>query len=96
MFKGEKRMKYEEIKKQIGLRLEEVEKITKEKTEKEAILREQIDEKLKLLVNGGYSKNESYMLLTGKACDWRTLKRWHSGELITIRSYQKLFTLIEE
>ena len=89
-------MKYDEIKKQIGLRLEEVEKITKEKAEKEAVLREQIDEKLEMLINGGFSKDESYKLLSGKVCDFRTLKRWHAGELITIRSYQKLFTLIEE
>ena len=38
-------MKYEEIEKQIGLRLKEVEKITKERAEKENILREQIDKK---------------------------------------------------
>jgi len=89
-------MKYEEIKEKIGLRLEEVEKITKEKNEKEAILREQIDEKSKMSMKAGYSKNESYMLLTGKVCDWRTMKRWHSGELITINTFNKLIKLLEE
>lgn len=89
-------MKYEQIKEQIGLRLEEVKKITKEKAQKEAILRKQIDKKLKMLMNGGFSRNESYKMLSGKVCDFRTLKRWHTGELITIRSYQKLITLIED
>jgi len=89
-------MKYEEIEKQIGLRLEEVEKITKERAEKENILREQIDKKYKMLTDAGFGRRESYKMLSEKACDYRTLMNWHSGEKMKTGSYKKLIILIEE
>ena len=49
-------MKYEEIERQVSLRFAEIEKITKERLKKENILRKQIDKKLKMLMNGGFSK----------------------------------------
>jgi len=89
-------MKYEEIEKQIGLRLEEVEKITKERVKKENILREQIDKKYKMLTDAGFGRQESYKMLSGKVCDFRTLMNWHAGEKMRTDSYKKLIILIED
>ena len=88
-------MKYKEIEKQITLRFAEIEKITKERAKKENTLRKQIDKKLEMLINGGFSKDESYKMLSGKVCDFRTLKRWHTGTTLRSNSVNKLFTLIE-
>tara|TARA_Y100001938_G_C7844331_1_gene307652 strand:+ start:199 stop:468 length:270 start_codon:yes stop_codon:yes gene_type:complete len=89
-------MKYEEIEKQITLRFAEIEKITEERLKKENILRKQIDRKLEMLVNGGFSRDESYKMLSGKVCDFRTLKRWHTGITLRSNTINKLFSLIEE
>ena len=89
-------MKYKEIEKQITLRFAEIEKITKERLKKENILRKQIDKKLEMLMNGGFSRDESYKMLSGKVCDFRTLKRWHTGTTLRSNSINKLFTLIED
>tara|TARA_Y100001972_G_C7422400_1_gene218134 strand:+ start:199 stop:468 length:270 start_codon:yes stop_codon:yes gene_type:complete len=89
-------MKYEEIEKQITLRFAEIEKITEERLKKENILRKQIDRKLEMLVNGGFSRDESYKMLSGKVCDFRTLKRWHTGMTLRSNTINKLFSLIEE
>ena len=86
-------MKYKEIEKQITLRFAEIEKITKERAKKENTLRKQIDKKLEMLINGGFSKDESYKMLSGKVCDFRTLKRWHTGTTLRSNSVNKLFTL---
>ena len=88
-------MKYEEIERQVSLRFAEIEKITKERAKKENTLRKQIDKKLEMLINGGFSKDESYKMLSGKVCDFRTLKRWHTGTTLRSNSVNKLFTLIE-
>ena len=88
-------MKYEEIERQVSLRFAEIEKITKERAKKENTLRKQIDKKLEMLINGGFSKDESYKMLSGKVCDFRTLKRWHTGTTLRFNSVNKLFTLIE-
>ena len=88
-------MKYKEIEKQITLRFAEIEKITKERAKKENTLRKQIDKKLEMLINGGFSKDESYKMLSAKVCDFRTLKRWHTGTTLRSNSVNKLFTLIE-
>ena len=88
-------MKYKEIEKQVSLRFAEIEKITKERAKKENTLRKQIDKKLEMLINGGFSKDESYKMLSGKVCDFRTLKRWHTGTTLRSNSVNKLFTLIE-
>ncbi len=89
-------MKYEEIERQVSLRFAEIEKITKEKAKKENTLRKQIDKKLEMLINGGFGKDESYKMLSGKVCDFRTLKRWHTGTTLRPSSINKLFTLIED
>ena len=89
-------MKYEEIEKQITLKFAEIEKITEERLKKENILRKQIDRKLEMLVNGGFSRDESYKMLSGKVCDFRTLKRWHTGMTLRSNTINKLFSLIEE
>ena len=89
-------MKYEEIEKQITLKFAEIEKITEERLKKENILRKQIDKKLEMLVNGGFSRDESYKMLSGKVCDFRTLKRWHTGMTLRSNTINKLFSLIEE
>ena len=78
------------------MKFEEIEKLTKERSEKANILRKQIDRKLKMLKEGGFSKDESYKMLTAKVCDFRTLSRWHKGETLRPNSLNKLFTLIEE
>ena len=88
-------MKYEEIERQVSLRFAEIEKITKERAKKENTLRKHIDNKLEMLINGGFSKDESYKMLSGKVCDFRTLKRWHTGTTLRSNSVNKLFTLIE-
>ena len=88
-------MKYVEIERQVSLRCAEIEKITKERAKKENTLRKQIDKKLEMLINGGFSKDESYKMLSGKVCDFRTLKRWHTGTTLRSNSVNKLFTLIE-
>tara|TARA_R100001224_G_scaffold111211_1_gene90838 strand:- start:212 stop:490 length:279 start_codon:yes stop_codon:yes gene_type:complete len=89
-------MKFEEIEKQVALRFEEIKKLTKERSEKENTLRKQIDKKLEMLMNGGFGKHESYKMLSGKVCDFRTLERWHTGTTLRPSSINKLFTLIEE
>tara|TARA_R100000655_G_scaffold80611_1_gene120039 strand:+ start:386 stop:664 length:279 start_codon:yes stop_codon:yes gene_type:complete len=89
-------MKFKEIERQVALKFEEIEKLTKERSEKANILRKQIDRKLEMLMDGGFSKDESYKMLSGKVCDFRTLSRWHKGETLRSNSVNKLFTLIEE
>ena len=49
-----------------------------------------------MLMNGGFGKHESYKMLSGKVCDFRTLERWHTGTTLRPSSINKLFTLIEE
>jgi hypothetical protein len=78
------------------MKFKEIEKHTKERSEKANILRKQIDRKLEMLMDGGFSKDESYKMLSAKVCDFRTLRRWHKGETLRSNSVNKLFTLIEE
>ena len=89
-------MKFKEIERQIALKFEEIEKLTKEKSEKGNILREQINKKLKMLMDAGYGKDQSYKMLCGKIVDFRTLRRWHEGDTLNPTTFDKLITLIEE
>ena len=89
-------MKYEEIEKQIAMKFEEIEKRVKERKEIERVLRKQIDKKLKMLTDGGFAKEESYKMLSGKAVDFRTLRRWHRGETMRTTTFYKIASLVEK
>ena len=78
------------------MKFEEIKKRVVERNKKELILREQIDKKLQMLIDGRFSKDESYKMLAGKIVDFRTLKRWHTGTIMRTNSFNKLVKLIEE
>ena len=89
-------MKFKEIERKIALKFEEIEKLTKERSKKGNMLRQQIDKKLQMLMDGGFGKEQSYKMLCGKIVDFRTLKRWHEGETLNPTTFDKLMSLIEE
>ena len=78
------------------MKYKEIEKRVKEKNELERVLREHIDKKLKMLMDGGFGRQESYKMLSGKVVDFRTLMRWHTGETKRSNTFYKLAGLIEE
>tara|TARA_R110002110_G_scaffold5955_1_gene30129 strand:- start:252 stop:494 length:243 start_codon:yes stop_codon:yes gene_type:complete len=78
------------------MKYEEIEKRVKEKNELERVLRKHIDKKLKMLMDGGFGKQESYQMLSGKVVDFRTLMRWHTGETMRPSTFEKLMGLIED
>ena len=78
------------------MKYEEIEKLVTERNELEIKLREQLNEKLKMLMDANYSENESYRLLANKLLDYRTLKDWHTGKIMKASSYEKLMKLLED
>tara|TARA_Y100001973_G_scaffold24482_1_gene36575 strand:+ start:65 stop:313 length:249 start_codon:yes stop_codon:yes gene_type:complete len=77
------------------MKYEEIKKLVAKRNELEVKLRKQIDEKLKMLLDVSYSKDQAYKLLAGKNLDFRTLKLWHAGKEMKPSSYDKLMCLIE-
>ena len=55
------------------MKYEEIEKLVKERKETENKLRKQLDKKHKMLIDGGYGKDQAYRMLVGHVIDWRTL-----------------------
>lgn len=78
------------------MKYEEVKKLVAERKELELKLREQIDEKLSMLMDAGYRRDHAYKMLASKIVDYRTLKLWHTGETMKPTTYDKLMGLIEE
>jgi hypothetical protein len=78
------------------MKYEEINKLVAKRNDLEVKLRKQIDEKLKMLMDVRYSKDQAYRLLAGENLDFRTLKLWHTGEAMKPSSYDKLMGLIEE
>jgi len=78
------------------MKFKEIEKLANERKEKEIKLREQLDKKLQMLMDGGFGKDQSYKMLCEKLVDFRTLKRWHEGETLNPNTFDKLMSLIED
>ena len=78
------------------MKYEEIEKLANERKETELKLREQVDKKIKMLMDAGYAKQQSYRMLVGKVVDFRTLMRWHEGDTMRPFTIDKLKDLIEE
>ena len=80
----------------MAMSFEEVEKLANEIKETELKLHEQVDKKIKMLIDSGYSRDQAYRMLVGKVVDYRTLMRWHTGETMRPHTINKLKSLIEE
>ena len=78
------------------MKYEEIEKLVKERKETENKLRKQLDKKHKMLIDGGYGKDQAYRMLVGHVIDWRTLRRWHEGDTMRPFIIDKLKDLVEE
>jgi len=84
------------------MKFEEIEKLLNERKETELKLREQVDKKIKMLIDSGYSRDQAYRMLVDpvvgnfKVVDYRTLMRWHTGETMRPHTIDKLNSLIEE
>ena len=78
------------------MKFKEIEKLANERKETELKLREQVDKKIKMLMDAGYAKQQAYRMLVGKVVDFRTLMRWHTKETTRPFTIDKLKGLIEE
>ena len=78
------------------MKFEEIEKLVNKRKETELKLREQVDKKIKMLIDSGYRRDQAYRMLVGKVVDFRTLMRWHTGETMRPHTINKLKSLIEE
>ena len=80
------------------MKYKEIKECIKARKETERVLRKQIDEKHQMLVDGGFSSDDTYKMLAGKSLDFRTLKRWHKKETVrpSTKLIDKLKSLIEE
>ena len=78
------------------MKFEEIEKLVNKRKETELKLREQVDKKIKMLIDSGYRRDQAYRMLVGKVVDYRTLKRWHKKETARPSTINTLHSLIEE
>ena len=78
------------------MKFKEIEKLANERKETEIKLREQLDKKLQMLMDGGFGKDQAYRMLVGDVIDWRTLRRWHEGDNMRPFIIDKLKALVEE
>ena len=78
------------------MKYEEIEKLANERKETEIKLREQVDKKIKMLMDAGYAKQQAYRMLVGKVVDFRTLMRWHEGDTMRPFIIDKLKALVEK
>jgi hypothetical protein len=82
----------------IAMSFEEVWKLANETKATELKLREQVDKKIKLLIDAGYGEQQAYKMLVGKVIDFRTLMRWHTRKTTRPHptSMSKLKSLVEK
>jgi hypothetical protein len=78
------------------MKYKEIEKLANERKETEIKLREQVDKKIKMLMDAGYAKQQAYRMLVGKVVDFRTLMRWHEGDTMRPFIIDKLKGLVEK
>ena len=78
------------------MKYEEIKKLANERKETEIKLREQVDKKIKMLMDAGYAKQQAYRMLVGKVVDFRTLMRWHEGDTMRPFIIDKLKDLVEK
>ena len=77
------------------MKLKDIQELVNKRKETELKLREQVDKKIKMLIDSGYRRDQAYRMLVGKVVDYRTLIRWHTGETMQPFIIDKLKGLVE-